>query len=617
MEGTSMLRQINHFAIALLVLSLLACSSAGAADESADAAAANAEPAAPPHQLKLKTEKVIVFKDGYSLIVKRGTATTNANQEVYTDEVPESAVLGSFWATPKEGRMISMTAGWTEAESELERQVPCTSTIEVIEANLDKACSLQLGDKSIVTGQIAQVLKRDTSETLAESQGLAMGLSHSMFRPVSDGGQAPVLQISGIVGNQFVLKTEQGEMLIDAAEVKRLTIQNMETKLKKTITSKQRTKRLTFRFAEAGQPRELLLVYFRPGVRWIPTYRINLATNDKEEKMATLAMQAEVLNEAEDLIDTPLDIVVGVPNFRFRTVVSPLVLEQTLRNTLVEAAPNLMGQFRNDFSNSLYTQRSGEFRREAAQANGVAQGGTVELPDELTATGAQDLFVYNLPELSLKKGERSAIPIVKAEAGYRDIYTWDLHFKRTDIATAPSGSGVQSPLNLSQNQVWRQIELTNNTNLPWTTGAAMIMQGQQPLAQELLTYTSPKDHCRVPVTVSVDLRGSYDETEISRELNSLKWANYHYAKITQKTTLDLCNNKSETVTVEITFRFGGKANKVSDEGTVKLAPYRADDWQNYRGHEEVNNSSIVTWRTTLKAGETFKPTVEYFYYARQ
>jgi len=52
------------------------------------------------------------------------------------------------------------------------------------------------------------------------------------------------------------------------------------------------------------------------------------------------------------------------------------VLESVLRNTLIAAAPALMGgNFRNDLSNSLYTQRAGEFRREAAHANAAAEGG--------------------------------------------------------------------------------------------------------------------------------------------------------------------------------------------------------------------------------------------------
>src|SRR6185369_9408953 len=137
--------------------------------------------------------------------------------------------------------------------------------------------------------------------------------------------------------------------------------------------------------------------------------------------------------------------------------------------------------------------------------------------------GAQDLFVYNLPKISLGKGERMAVPIFTTESPYRDIYTWDVRITKQDNAAAPSGSGTKSPLVLSKNEVWHQIVLINTTNLPWTTGAAMIMQGNQPLAQELLTYTPPKDEVRVPVTVSFDTRGSLTEKEVGRELKSVQW----------------------------------------------------------------------------------------------
>ncbi|MFP6612348.1 MAG: hypothetical protein VB835_08575, partial [Pirellulales bacterium] len=140
---------------------------------------------------------------------------------------------------------------------------------------------------------------------------------------------------------------------------------------------------------------------------------------------------------------------------------------------------------------------------------------------------------------------------------------------------------------------------------------------RQPLAQELLTYTSPKDYCRVPVTVSVDTRGSHSESEVRRQLTALKWDGSTYAKIHQTAKLDLCNNKPDTINVEITFRFGGKGDKVSDDGKVELAPFRAEDWTGYRGHPAVNNSSVVVWKATLKPGDTFEPTVDYHFFTRQ
>ena len=199
---------------------------------------------------------------------------------------------------------------------------------------------------------------------------------------------------------------------------------------------------------------------------------------------------------------------------------------------------------------------------------------------------------------------------------YRDVYTWDLHVTRADIDTAPAGEGLKSPLNISQNRVWHQIVLTNTTKLPWTTGAVLLMQGSQPLAQELLTYTSPKDDVRVPITVAVDVRGSITEKEIARKLSALTWDNYHYAKIDKLASLNVCNHKSVPVELEITFRVGGKATEATLDGRITLGAYDAGDWQNYRGSPAVNNSSTVFWNVKLKPGDTFEPTVDYLYYTR-
>ena len=45
----------------------------------------------PENALSLKTEKVIVFKDGYCLVIKRGRAVTNEDGEIFTEQVPDAA----------------------------------------------------------------------------------------------------------------------------------------------------------------------------------------------------------------------------------------------------------------------------------------------------------------------------------------------------------------------------------------------------------------------------------------------------------------------------------------------------------------------------------------------
>jgi hypothetical protein len=581
-----------------------------------------------PSELELTTERVIIFKDGYSLIIKKGVATSDKNGEVYTDDVPDAAVLGSFWAAPTQGRMISMVAGWKTAKDSEQKQMPCTQPIEILLANKGKQAKIELHDKTIFAGTIREVLVDRTEAALSPAQLEMLDLAANdavAAKPKPSPLASRVIRVpptpptaehtlTTVSGSNFILRTEDGDVLLPVAQIRSLQVKEMATTLGKTLTTAKKTKRLSFKLEGPDKKQTLSIMYFRPGIRWIPTYRVSLA-EEKGNKGATSSLQAELLNEAEDLDDVPVDIVVGVPNFRFRGTPSPLVLEATLRNALAEAAPDLMGNSSNSLSNAMYSQRSAEFRRSQANANAAAQG-TVELPGELTDGGAQDLFVYNLPKLSLGKGERVAVPIFTAETPYRDIYTWEVHATKHDNAAAPSGSAHTSPLVLSKNEVWHQVMLTNATNLPWTTGAAMIMQGQQPLAQELLTYTPPKDEVRVPVTVSVDTRGSLTEKETGRELRALQWEGYQYARIEKEMKLHLCNNKPIDIEVEITLRVGGKVNKATHDGEVTLGAFNAADWVQYHGHPAVNNSSTVVWKAKLKPGDNFEPTVTYQHLTR-
>src|SRR5690606_25827555 len=116
-----------------------------------------------------------------------------------------------------------------------------------------------------------------------------------------------------------------------------------------------------------------------------------------------------------------------------------------------------------------------------------------------------------------------------------------------------SGAGVNSPLALAKNEVWHQVVLTNKTDQPWTTGAAMLLEDGVPLGQELLTYTSRGAETRVPITVAVDVRGNYSEEETGREQDALTWGRNRYTRVTKQATLELHNHKTTAIEAEITF----------------------------------------------------------------
>ena len=520
----------------------------------------------PNDLLKLTTDRVVVFKDGYYLAVKSGTAVTNKEGEIHLLDVPDNAVLGSVWATSTKGKLTAMVASRDTVKQVEEKVIPCAKTIEILEANVGQDAKILMQDKSSHVGKVIRVLT-----------------------------------------DQVILRTEDGDVLLQGGQIQSLTIKEMKATLARTITTTTNPKRLTLRFAEAGKPVDVSFMYFQSGLRWIPTYRVSLLT-EADKKLANVDLQAEFLNEAEDLDNVPVDIVVGVPNFRFKDTPSPLILEQALRNVLQQAAPQLMGQ---QMSNASFASRAGERRNQ--QADDAPQ---IVLPAELGAGGTQDLFVYSLKKLKLMKGQRAALPIFSAQVPYRDIYTWDVHLTRNDVEAQAAATKNASPLSLSENRVWHQIVLTNTTKFPWTTGPALLMQGNQPLAQELMTYASAGSEVRIPVTVSVDTQGTYSEEETARKLNALSVQGYHYAQIDKSTSLNLINRKSSPIEVEITFRTGGKANEASDDGKISLNSHSATDWINYQGYSAVNNSSRVVWKATLKPGEAFAPSVKYHYFAR-
>lgn len=575
------------------------------------------------HQLTMSTKRVVVFKDGYYLAIKNASAVTNKEGELFLDDVPDAAVLGSVWTTSEKGKLLGMVASRETVQNSVEKEIPCTQTLEVLQANIGKQARIVLADKSIFQGTIRTVLAESISAAVTPAVIDLFRQDEAADSPLSKllspNKAIPSASVSGISGSQFILKTDDGDVLLSVSQIASLTIKDMRTTITRTLKTSDTPKRLTFRFTEANKPVDLSLIYFRPGLRWIPTYRLTINPDDQKH-LANLAMQAEFLNEAEDLDKVPVDIVVGVPSFRFSETPSPLVLEATMRNLLQKSAPDLMSQSmlrgqQLGLSNSNFDARSGE--RRGAQGGQVAENGEpLALPEELSASGTQDLFVYNLPPLKLHKGQRAALPILAADVPYRDLYTWDVHETRSDLGIGPARRNVKSPLQISENKVWHQLVLTNNTRVPWTTGPAMLLQGNQPLGQDLLTYTSPGAEVRVPVTVAVDLRGMVNDEETDRKLNDMNINGYNYARIGKSATLTLSSRKATAADVEITFRTGGRATEATNEGKITLRPHSPEDWLDYQGASAVNNSSSVVWKTKLQPGESFAPTVTYHYFAR-
>lgn len=569
-----------------VVAAMLAATGAGAAEE----------PTA-PGRLALETERVVVFKDGYALFVKRAVGTTDGEGSAYIDEVPDAAVLGSVWSAAEGPHPIrSTTAEWVEREELRRRETDCVTPLELLRANQGKRVSLEFVDDRVVKGRVLKVLELEPDEppkaVSRDSSAAPPGLTPA--RPNS------VIELAPQRGALVALEgTDAGRLVLPVADVRTISGDDLVTRMERVEQVADRAKRLVYAFGSQAQRREVVvhLMYFTPGVRWIPTYRLS----GELETEAEMSLQGEILNEAEDIEGVALDLVVGVPNFRFKDAVSPLTLEQTLRHALQRAAPNLMGQA---LRNTM-TQRAGEWRGDLPVS---PEPDVLALTPELASAGSHDLFVYARPSFSLRKGARATVPVWRDRVDLRHLYTLDIGLVRNGSTGATASRqpgaaqpGEASPLDLARYRVWHQLDLENSGEVPWTTGPALLLRNGLPLGQDLLTYTPIGGSSLLPVTVAVDVRGDLKETEIERTPNALTVDRASYTLVRKRGEITVTNFKRERITARVRLSLGGKVERAGREGAITLNEFRAGDWE--AGQHAINNHSDVEWAIDLDAGQ--------------
>lgn len=550
-----------------------------------------------PGELTLTTERVVVFKDGHALFVKRATGMADPQGWVFTSQVPDAAVLGTFWAAAEGGRPLAMRGQWVETARQEEVQRPCASMADLLAANVGRTLTLEFSpDRGTrITGVVREVIGATIPDESPESSSRALvALRRDPQYVVVDeaAGGRLVLPVASV----YRLHTREGEPPV-------------ATTIREVRTVTERTKRLGFDLGPQAGARaaSITLMYFTPGVRWIPTYRLGDLKIDNGE----LSLQGEVLNEAEDIDGAVLDLVVGVPNFRFKDTVSPLVLESTLRNALAQAAPQLARQVLSNVAQVSFRERADEWR--------AAGDGAPPAPDQIVSSGEQDLFVYSLGAFTLARGARATVPLWTERTPLRHLYTLDVDVVR-GAGGMGEGLGLRgedsvSPLRRLSQRVWHQLELSNRSRRPWTTGAALLMQGLLPLGQELLTYTSPGGTTLLPVTVAIDVRAEYHEEELKREPNAMTWDRTQYALVTKRGTLSITNHRAEETRLRVRVSTGGLAADPSDQGTLVVDDFRKGDWGSGE-FGRANNHSDVTWELTLQPGQKKDLSYTLRYYVR-
>ncbi|HVR23001.1 MAG TPA: hypothetical protein VMU26_06735 [Candidatus Polarisedimenticolia bacterium] len=520
---------------------------------------------------ELKTTAVAAFKNGLAFVVKQGDARLEAGVGNIAS-VP-NATLGSLWIAPND-------AGASLDEIVAHRykvfgQQSLTVLAEVLLANAGKVLTIVDNNQKEYTGEIVG---------FRQAAGSALLSNPSAENSYSNA--SPVLPQPRVVPEFLLLKSEGKILALYFHNIARVVLP-ADSVLQQP--QEEERKALRFKIKGATGHAHLTMGYLEHGLGWTPSYLVSL----QDDKMAQITMQAVLVDDAEDLKDTDLFFVVGVPNFAYANVLSPMALQQSLLD-FMQAATR-----RND-TNGLYSNALTGQRVIAGAVNGLGDADS-EAPSlastiqELQGAQEEDLFLYNRKNVTLGQGERATYNVFSEIVNYEHIYEWNLE----DQPRVDGFGNAQNNLNSgadrsTKDSIWHALRLKNTTKFPWTSAPTMVISGTKPLSQDTVPYTPKGATSSLKLTVATDLRASHEENEVDRQKDVQRRRSHNYDEVTVEGTLTVRNYKSKEVRLSIADRVRGSVESQTDDGkTTKLAEAIAVD----------NPLSRLTWEVTLKAGE--------------
>ncbi len=529
-------------------------------------------------QADLKTVAVAAFKNGLAFVLRKGEISLE-NQTGIIAPIP-NATLGSLWIAPNDpGASLDEAVAYSY---DIPVQQQLTTLTEVLLANTGKTVTVYDGSGAQYTGEIAGIsdsAQPPPIETAAErTQGFRRS-GNTMQRIVPPNGQIP---------EYLLLRTQDKLLALYFRNIARVTLPDNPV-----LTRELSEDRKAIRFKLTGKSNHanLTMGYLENGLGWTPAYLISLEGEDA----ARITMQAILVNDAEDISNADVFFVVGVPNFQYASIPSPMALQQSLMDFMQSAAAKDR-DMNSPYSNALMAQKT----MALAQADESAPSFSTTVA-ELQGAPEEDLFLYMRKGVTLHRGERGAYNVFADSVKFEHIYEWNIQDQpRVDGYGNPQNN-YRSDVSATDN-IWHTLRLKNTTKFPWTSAPAMVISGTKPVAQDTLPYTPKLASSTLKLTVATDIRASHEEKEVARSQDMQRRRGYSYDEVTVEGTLTVKNYKTEDVKLKITDHVRGTVDSQTDNGTSeKLAEAVAVD----------NPLSRLNWTITLKAGEERKIVYRY------
>ncbi|MBI4027093.1 MAG: hypothetical protein HY360_19060 [Verrucomicrobia bacterium] len=547
---------------------------------------------------RMPVKEITVFKDGHAFVLHNGRLPTDAAGNVVIDYLP-CPVLGTFWPYCAEKKAVLSAVTASQHKVRVERTA--LELRELIEANM--------GASVVVTEAAAS--EKETAPTSYPATILELlarsGEELEATSPPNSGQKLPQK------GNLVLLKTADGVKAVHLDRIRDITFKQTH---KRAVNEEEMRNLLTLKLdwkdGKSQKEADVGLLYLQRGIRWIPEYKIVIDGNGN----AVVRLQATLINELCDLEEVTAHLVIGVPTFAFKDTVDPMSLQQ--------AAAQLSQHFRQDartaygFSNAIMTQQISVPRNAPPPEDAEVRG--MDLGPEMADSGKkEDLFIFTMNRISLRKGERMVFPISEFKVKYRDVYVLDIPY-------APPPEVVHGFNNEQQAELARlyfapkvthKVRLTNTSDAPLTTAPALILRGDRVLAQGMMTYTSPNAESDLDITTAVDIRVKKSDTETKRTPNAVHWQGDDYGRIDLEGKITLTGFARKPVEVEVVRQLLGSVDTIGNGGKVEMVnvyedasfianssrPYWWGWWSWPYWWHHFNGVGRITWTANLEPGK--------------
>ncbi len=546
----------------------------------------------------MPVREVTVFKDGHAFVLHEGSLPVNADGDVHLDYLP-TPVLGTFWpySADTKIKLLSVSAG--------KQRVDVTRTAlvipEVLRANIGQRVLIHQGERSYFA-KIVGFPERSAEE---EEQQSPAGSEPKLSQP----------------GQVIELLTDQGTKVIPTSTITDVTFVD-PPKHAVNYEEIRNLLRMRFDWGQAPPPKQVQvgMTYLQKGIRWIPHYRVRLEANG----VAIVELQATLLNELTDLDRVTANLVIGVPSFDFKSTVDPIALSTAAAQLTAYFQDNSQTAF--SFSNSMMTQtqvaRMGEFQGRQPQPAVEKDLG----PEVGGAEHGDDMFLFTVKDISLKKGERMVVPVGEWKRKYSDVLRLELPIAPPAEVRGHFNNDQQSQLAklFHAPKAKHVVRLENTSKVPFTTAPAMLMSDGRVLGQGMMTYTSPGRAADITVTTAVNLSVMHEENETKRTANAANFGGHNFDRIDVEGSIRLTNHRREPVQVEVVRTLLGTIDEASHEGKItRPGAWTAYDisqptwWHWYSWPSwwsQMNARGRTQWEATIPAGEKLTLTYQWHYF---